>query len=223
MRNKICRFIPMIFLLTILLSANLSAQIPQWEKQLKNDPNNTELLLKLGKAYHDLAGEKEDKEAVKKAGQYLSKLLEIEPDNSLAMVYYGSVLTMKARDAFFPWDKMKYMKRGFAKMDSAVTLDPDEPEVRLIRAINSTSVPKMFNRLKMALSDFKYIEGLEKEKLNEMTNKFWLPYYFYFGLVLEKDEQLQAAREKFLRVIEIDSNSELANKARQQLEKMKNE
>jgi len=155
MRNKIHCFIPMIFLLLILSSKNLSAQITQWEKQLKSDPSNTELLLKLGKAYHDVAGENEDKEAVKKAEKYLSKLLEIEPGNALAMVYYGSVLTMKARDAFFPWEKMKYMKKGFGKMDSAVALDPDEPEVRLIRAINSTLVPKMFNRLKMALSDFK--------------------------------------------------------------------
>ena len=155
MRNKICSLIPMIFLLLILVSESPSAQIPQWENQLKTDPSNTELLLKLGKAYHDVAGENEDKEAVKKAEKYLSKLLEIEPGNALAMVYYGSVLTMKAREAFFPWDKMKYMKKGFAKMDSAVALDPGEPEVRLIRAINSTSVPKMFNRLKLALSDFK--------------------------------------------------------------------
>jgi tetratricopeptide (TPR) repeat protein len=223
MRNKIHCFIPMIFLLVILTSTNLSAQITQWEKQLKTDPVNTEFLLKLGTAYHDLAGENEDKAAVKKAEGYLSKLLAIEPDNAPAMVYYGSVLTMKAREAFFPWDKMKYMKQGFAKMDSAVVLGPDEPEVRLIRGINSTSVPKMFNRLKVALSDFLYIEGLEKEKLNEMTNKFWLPYYFYFGLALEKDGQLEPAREKFAKVIELDSNSELANKARQQLEKMKNE
>ena len=74
----------MIFLLVILSSTNLSAQIPRWEKQLKTDPANTELLLKLDKAYHDVAGEKEDKEAVKKAEKYLSKILEIEPDNSLA-------------------------------------------------------------------------------------------------------------------------------------------
>jgi hypothetical protein len=67
MRNKIHSFIPMIFLLVILSSVNLSAQIPQWENQLKSDPTNTELLLKLGKAYHDLASEKEDKEAAKKA------------------------------------------------------------------------------------------------------------------------------------------------------------
>ncbi len=221
MRNKICSFIPMIFLVIILFSENLSAQIPQWEKQLKTNLTNKELLLKLGKAYHDLGGEKEDKEAVKKAEKYLSKLLEIEPNNALVIVYYGSVLTMKARDAFLPWKKMKYMKKGFAKMDCAVALDLAEPEVRLIRAINSTSVPKMFNRLKIALSDFKYIEELQKEKLKDITNKFWLPYYFYFGLALEKNEKLQAAREKFIRVIELDLNAELANKARQQLEKMK--
>ncbi|MFX0139065.1 MAG: hypothetical protein ACFFDN_35820, partial [Candidatus Hodarchaeota archaeon] len=94
---------------------------------------------------------------------------------------------------------------------------------RLIRAINSTSVPKIFNRLKMAFSDFLYIAGLEKEKLDEMTNKFWLPYYFYFGLALEKDEQLEAAREKFAKVIELDSNAEYGKKARQQLENMKNQ
>jgi len=221
MRNKIRTFILNIFLLIILFSGNLSGQIPQWENQLKTDPTNTELLLKLGKAYHDRRGKKEDKEAVKKAEKYLSRLLEMEPNNPLALVYHGSVLTMKARDTFFPWDKMKYMKKGFAKMDSAVVLDPDEPEVRLIRAINSTSVPKIFNRLNLALSDFKYIEGLEKEKLDEMTNKFWLPYYFYSGLALEKDEQLETARKKFAKVIEIDSNAELAKKARQQLEKIK--
>lgn len=150
----------MIFLLLFLSSTNLSAQIPQWENQLKSDPTNIELLLKLGKAYHDLAGENEDKAAVKKAEGYLSKLLAIEPGNAPAMVYYGSVLTMKAREAFFPWEKMKYMKKGFVQMDSAVALDPDEPEVRLIRAINSTSVPKMFHRLKMAFSDFKYMSLL---------------------------------------------------------------
>lgn len=217
--------IPIIMIISISLlfrsSGNLPAQIPQWENQLKSDPTNTELLLQLGKAYHDLAGENEDKAAAKKAEKYLLKLLAIEPGNAPAIVYYGSVLTMKAREAFFPWDKMKYMKKGFAKMDSAVALDPGEPEVRLIRAINSTSVPKMFHRLNMALSDFNYIEGLEQEKLDEMTNKFWLPYYFYFGLALEKDEQLEPAREKFAQVIELDSTADLANKARQQLEKIK--
>lgn len=215
------RILVFTILLQIAYWGSLAAQIWEWENQLQTDPTNKELLLKLGKAYHDLAGENEEKEAIKKAEVYLSKLLEIEPGNAPAIVYYGSVLTMKAREAFLPWDKMKYMKQGFAQMDSAVALDPDEPEVRLIRAINSTSVPKMFNRLKMALSDFLYIEELEKEKLAEMTNKFWLPYYFYFGLALEKDEQLQPARKKFAKVIELDSNCELANKARGQLEKMK--
>jgi hypothetical protein len=130
------------------------------------------------------------------------------------------LFSAKAR-IFFPWDKMKYMKKGFAKMDSAVVLNPDEPELRLIRAINSTSEPQMFNRLNIASSDFKCIEELDKEKLEDMMNKFWLLYYFYFGLALENNEQMESAREKFIKVIEIDSSSELAENARQQLEQIK--
>jgi len=116
---------------------------------------------------------------------------------------------------------MKYMKKGFATMDSAVALSPEAPEVRLIRAINGTSVPKMFNRLKIALADFKYIEASEMKKLDGMTNKFWLPYYYYFGLALTKDEQFKEAEVKFAKVTAIDSDSEYAKSARQQLEKMK--
>jgi tetratricopeptide (TPR) repeat protein len=211
----------MIALLILILSGYLSAQISQWEKQLEADPDNTELLLNLGKAYHDLAGVEEDEDAVQQAESYLSRLMKIDPQNAVALVYYGSVLTMKARDAFLPWEKMKYMRKGFATMDSAVALDPHSPEVRLIRANNGTSVPKMFHRLKIALADFQFIESLDKEKLAEMTNKFWLPYYYYFGRALVKDEQFEAAEVKFAKVIAIDSDSEYAKNARQQLEKMK--
>lgn len=217
---KITIVVLTVFLVTIF-SGSLAAQISEWEKQLETDTTNTELLLQLGKAYHDLGGEKQDKEAVKKAEKYLSRLLEREPNNALALVYYGSLLTMKARDAFLPWEKMKFLKQGFAAIDSAVALDPQSAEVRLIRANNGTSVPKMFHRLKVALADFQFIEAMEKEKLEQMTNKFWLPYYYYFGLALMKDEQFEEAEVKFNKVLAIDSNSEYARNAKQQLEKMK--
>ena len=94
----------------------LWAQVSQWENMLNKDPQNTEVLLKLGKHFHDLGGNG-DKKAAKKSVQYLRRLLELEPRNSVAMVYYGSGLTMRARDMFFPWDKMKYMKKGMVQMD----------------------------------------------------------------------------------------------------------
>jgi len=209
-----------VVVLIFVISGELAAQIPRWEKQLETDPTNSELLLKLARAYHDRGGKKQEEEAVKRAEQYLTKLLAIESQNALAMVYYGSVLTMKARDTLFPWKKKKYMEQGFASMDQAVMLAPDEPEIRLIRAINSTSVPKMFKRLKIALADFQHIAGLDKEKLTKLTNKFWLPYYFYHGVALKKNNQRQAAREKFVKVIELDSKAKLAEEAGKYLEKM---
>ncbi|MFZ5518851.1 MAG: hypothetical protein ACOY90_19630 [Candidatus Zhuqueibacterota bacterium] len=221
MKIRLSILIILVAALGLFISVNLSAQIPQWEEQLQSDSANVELLFQLGRAYHDLGGQHEDKSAVKKADVYLSKLMALAPDNAVAMVYYGSMLTQKARDAQLPWKKMSYMKRGFAIMDSAVVMDPDEAEIRLIRAINGTSVPGMFQRLKTALADFKHIESLGQERLQTMTKAFWLPYYFYYGLALTKDEQDQEARAKLAKVIELDPQSELATKARQKLDKIK--
>jgi len=210
----------LIAALGLFISNDVTGQIPQWEEQLKADSANVELLLKLGKAYHDLGGQNEDEQAVQKAELYLSKLMDLAPDNAVAMVYFGSMLTQKARDARLPWKKMAFMKRGFAVMDSAVVLDSEGAETRLIRAINGTNVPGMFNRLPRALADFNYIESLGQERLNAMSNQFWLPYNFYYGLALMKDGKKQDAKLKLAKVIELDARSDLATKARQLLEKI---
>ena len=214
-------FIIGIILIIMIISGTLHAQISQWEKQLEADSTNTELLLKLGKSYHDKAGSGTTSDAVDKAEKYLSRLIELDSDNALALVYYGSTLTMKARDASMPWDKMKYMKLGFARMDRAVKIAPDNVEVRLIRGINSASVPGMFKRLKFALQDFKQIAQMDQRNLTAMTNKFWLPYFYYYGLALMKEHQDKAARENFSKVIEIDPECGLAKHAQLQLEKIK--
>jgi len=189
----------------------------QWEEDLKDDPCNCELLLKLGKHYHDLGGTLQDGRAVKKADNYLSMLLDLEPGNAVALVYHGSVCTMKARHAFFPWSKMKHMKAGFTEMDKAAWLEPDNPEVRLIRGINSTMVPGRFGRLATALGDFKHIEELDRKGDLGMSKRFWLPFYYYYGVALAKNNQTGKARSKLLRAVSVDPGSAYAKQARQQL------
>lgn len=210
----------LVLLLNLGLTGALRGQVSEWEDQLRNDPANKELLLNLGKHYHDLGGMEEDRSAVKKAEKYLSALLEIDSKNHVAMVYYGSVLTMKARDAFLPWDKLKYIKKGIVRMDKAVLFEPDNPEVRLIRGINSVSMPKRMDRLPVALEDFRTIEKLHREKRLDMTKKFWLPYYYNFGLALSMNEEFEAAKEKFLKAISTDPESDYAGYARRDLKKI---
>ena len=210
----------LILLFLFGLISSLPGQVAEWENQLKKDPDNRELLLNLGKHYHNFGGTKENKDAVRKAEKYLFKLLEMEPENCIALVYYGSVLTMKARDAFFPWDKLKWVKKGISRMDEAVTLESDNPEVRFIRGVNSATMPKMMSRLSVALEDFVHIEKLNREKPLNMTKKFWLPYYYNYGLALYKNKEFEAAKEKYLKTIDVDPESDYAGYARRDLKKI---
>lgn len=195
-------------------------QIPLGRQTIAPDTSNVQWLLERGKAYHDLGEERREKANVEKAEGYLLRVLEMDRGNAVAWVYYGSVLTMKAQIAFLPWEKMDFMKRGFALMDSAVTLAPEDPEVRLIRAINSTSVPGFFNRLKVALEDYQCIEDLVHTRQLNPPDKFWLPYYFYYGAALQQARQPEKARMQFLKVAAIDPHSPLAVRAQRELERI---
>ena len=195
------------------------AQVNQWEEQVKSEPDNRQLLFELGKYWHNVGGVKEDKEAVIKAEHYLERLIEINNENSLALVYYGSIITMKARDAVF-WNKIKFVKQGIEQMDKAVRLDPDNLEVRLVRGSNSVAMPKMMNRLSVALTDFKHIEKLDNEKQLKLSDKY-LPQYFYnYGLALFNDQEYKEAREKYLKTVEFDPDSDYSNHARCALKKI---
>ncbi|MFO7891961.1 MAG: tetratricopeptide repeat protein [bacterium] len=219
--NKTQCILLVVFILKMCLTNNLvMGQVERWEEQLKQDPENEKILLNLGKYYHDRSGNQKHKQAVKKAEEYLTQLLHIDSTHGLALVYYGSLLTMKARDASLPWNKLKYVKKGIARMDKAVYFEPDNPEVRLIRGINSVSLPSRFNRLPCGLEDFEHIQQIHKKHPLDLTGNFWLSYYFNYGLALWKAENYTQAREKFSNAIEIDPDSDYAAAAREYVEKI---
>jgi len=210
-----------ILIIKICLANNVvMPQTEEWEKQLKQDPENKNILLNLGRYYHDIGGNQDDKEAVNKAEEHLLQLIHIDSSQGLALVYYGSVLTMKARYAFSPWNKLKYVKKGIYWMDKAVFLEPDNPEVRLIRGINFISLPAMFNCFSVGLEDFKYIDQLLRIQSLNLTESFWLPYYYNFGLALLKKGEYAKARGKLLKTVAVNPDSDYAAYARRDLKKI---
>ncbi|MBN2244629.1 MAG: hypothetical protein JW755_02170 [Candidatus Aminicenantes bacterium] len=213
---KFIAILTILFLSLLLMTSALDAQVGKWEEQLKGDPDNQELLLNLGRYYHDAASDG-DGTSLSCAEEYLSTLLNLDPDNALALVYYGSVLTMKARDASSPWDAMDYLESGFFKMDKAVILAPNEPEVRLLRGINSLHIPEEFQRLYLALEDFGAIEELISNSDQDWGNEFLLPYYFYFGEALTKNGQENEAAAKWEKICSLDPQSKFAQLAKQRL------
>ena len=52
----------------------------------------------------------------------LNRLLEKQGAKPLTMVYLGSTQTLQGRDAFLPWNKMKFTEQGLATIAKGIGL-----------------------------------------------------------------------------------------------------
>lgn len=157
----------MVFLsASILYSQNENdenAIIREMENALKKEPANKEILLKLGILYHNI-GLKGDKGAVDRGEEILKRLIKIDPNNPDAHCWLGSILTLKGRDATFPIQRIIYVKEGLKEMDKAVSLSPENINLRMIRGKNSLALPDIFNRIDTAIEDFEFILSLKERE-----------------------------------------------------------
>jgi len=126
------------------------------QHSLQSDPTNTHILFELGDLCHD-QGANNDEKAVILAEGYLKRLLAIDPDNAMARVMYGSVLTMKARDTHWPLTRLNYVKAGNREMDAAVSLAPKDAQVRFARAINNFHMPDFMDRGAIVQADLAWL------------------------------------------------------------------
>ncbi len=208
----------MMIFLSILITTSLFAQntIDSLTTIIKNEPNNVQALTQLGVYYHDL-GVAGDHRAVKQGEEIFKKALSLDSTNAFAMGYYGSILSLKARDAKMPWTRIKYAKRGFEQLDKSVQINPDDLNIRLIRAMNSYQVPKIMKRLNLAMEDFNFI-------INHKSFETWSADYkafvfLHFGKALEKDDQHGKAREFYETAIKEAPESMSADEAKKALKK----
>ncbi len=204
-----------LILVSILIVFGQS--VDDLESRLKKDPDNTEILLALGRLYHDRAGLENQSGAAEKAGKYLRRLLEIDPDNVSAMANLGSVLTIQAEQLGETMEALDLLNEGFSLMDKAVHLAPENPEARLVRAVNSLLVPEIFGRNGLVLDDFKAIETRRTGSDGKMPAEFLLTYHFYYGTALAGMERYEEAETHLKKVIELGPGSSFAAQAKKRL------
>jgi hypothetical protein len=99
-------------------------------------------------------GLKGDADAVVQCIAKLEAVLAQEPQNQLARVYLGSAYTLRSRDLGFGPQKLKTLRRGVAVMDEAVAGAPNDPKVRLARALTTQSLPFFIGRAESSRRDF---------------------------------------------------------------------
>ncbi|KJY82767.1 hypothetical protein TW81_11120 [Vibrio galatheae] len=111
-----------------------------------------------------------DEAKVEYVYQQLEQQIAQDGADPLSLVYLGSTKTLMGRDAFMPWNKMKYTEQGLATISKgldllntqAIPLDQQAlrqglPESLLAKAIAGstfTSLPDMFNHFERGYDIF---------------------------------------------------------------------
>jgi len=168
---------------------------------------------------HSLA-ESGNKDATRRLVAWLEELTAEQPDNGILLVYLGSAYTLASRDAFIGPGKLRYLMAGRDCMDRAVTIRPEDPNVRFIRAINNYHLPTLFNRRSIARDDFrKLVEQLAQNPscLDALTSQ---AIYYYAGLCFSQLEEEQNARTSWQKGLNLKIDGPLTAKISQELERL---
>ena len=195
-----------------------AGRLAELQSRLESDPTNTTLLFQLGDLCHEEGG-KPDEKAVLLAEGYFKRLLAIDPNHAMARVLYGSVLTMKARDAVWPLRQLSYAKAGNREMDAAVALAPKDAQVRLARAVNNAHMPDFMDRGEIVQEDLAWLWQQSQLTDTELKVDQKQTIALYYGQNLRKKNKLDEALQVWRAGLNLMPKSQAAAPLREQLKK----
>ena len=205
-------------LVTAAASDTFAARLAALQSRLQADPTNTVILFQLGDlCYHE--GADNNEKAVILAEGYFKRLVAIDTNHAMARVRYGSVLTMKARDALWPITRLNYVKAGNREMDAAVKIAPNDAQVRFARAVNNFHMPDIMGREEIVQEDLAWLwqqAQLADTKLNVSQRQ---TIALYYGQTLQKRNRLDEAIPIWRAGLDLAPTSEDAAPLKDQLRK----
>ena len=190
------------------------------QSRLQSDPTNTLILFQLGDLCHD-EGANNNEKAVILAEGYFKRLLAIDPNHAMARVMYGSVLTMKARDALWPTTQLSYVKAGNREMDAAVKMAPKDAQVRFARAVNNFHMPGIMDREEIVQEDLAWLWQQAQLGGTTLSVGQKQTIALYYGHILQKKNKLDEARQIWRAGLDLAPKSEDAAPLKEQLKKHK--
>ena len=123
--------------------------------------------------------------------------LRLHPEDPLAKVYLGSTCALRAKESFWGMTKLEYLERADQLMNEAVAEAPENPRVRMIRAISLYKLPERFDKRPVALADFQQLVPIARAgdsglTLSERQATLYYAYLSYKDADLPEAEQLKA-------------------------------
>ncbi|MGD8231410.1 hypothetical protein [Vibrio sp. TRT 1302] len=157
-------------------------------------------------AEYNLAAEG-DEDKVERVHQQLEQQIAEHGADPLSLVYLGSTQTLMGRDAYMPWNKMKYTEQGLATISKGLDLlasqsTPIEqqeirqglPESLLARSIAGatfTSLPDMFNHFERGYDLYIDLLADESFKQQDYDAISWV-YLYAIRAALRAEDKHQA-------------------------------
>lgn len=96
-------------------------------------------------------------EAAERAREMFTRLASEQPHDPLVLVYLGSAYLLAAQHTAALWKKGVLSKEGLVLLDRAVSLAPDDLEVRFVRGVSTYHLPFFFRRAGEAEEDFMWV------------------------------------------------------------------
>ncbi len=137
----------------------------------------------------------------------LSVLLEQQGATPLTLVYLGCTQTLQGRDAFMPWNKMKFAERGLATIQKGLDLMASQPipvqeqqrlqglpEYQLATAMAATTytaLPDMFNHFERGYELYLALLNDPSFQQQPFSSTAWV-YRYAIEAALRADDQTQA-------------------------------
>jgi tetratricopeptide (TPR) repeat protein len=190
------------------------------QSRLQSEPTNMLVLFQLGDLCYD-EGANNNAQAVILAEGYFKRLLTIDTNHAMARVLYGSVLTMKARDTFWPTTQLKYVKAGNREMDAAVKIAPKDEQVRFARAVNNFHMPKIMGREEIVQEDLAWLWQQAQLADTKLSVGQKQTIALYYGQTLDKNHKLDEALQIWQAGLNLAPKSEDAAPLKEQLRKHK--
>ena len=160
-----------------------------------------------------------DKQAVIDCIRELEEALAKEPGNQLARVYLGSAYTVRSRDLGFGPKKLQTLQQGLRVMDEAVTNAPDDPKVRLGRALTTSALPGIFGRSAESRADFLKLAEMAKTTPAKFDSSDLLIVFYHAGLAARANGNAARAEELWREGLRHGSDASIKQKIEAELAK----
>lgn len=158
-----------IFILIIITGfpseiTEISSDIRNYELKLIEDPYDLNVLKNLTELYerlYDLG----EKSSIKKAKKYMEDYMKISYD-PYSQVKYGSILMKIGNTEWFVVSKLWFVFSGNSEMEKGIEREPENLELRLIRANISYNMLDFDFCRDNALIDYEYLL-LKRDEINQ--------------------------------------------------------